>query len=199
MRLSDEAHTAKAWRIHEIAPDFRLEDVWELPTPGGPEDFGRLVDLMTTEDPGRTSSPAAAVLWQVRMRLGRLFGWDETAESGAVQATLRDRLPADLLQASGPEFASLPFTPLYLTDDEFAAEAANKTMHGVLHLGWVFDGRGGFRGQLAILVKPNGLLGTAYMAAIKPFRYLVVYPAMLRQIGMRWRTTTVGQDVGLPS
>jgi hypothetical protein len=26
-------------------------------------------------------------------------------------------------------------------------------------------------------------LGTAYMAAIKPFRYLIVYPALMRPIG----------------
>jgi hypothetical protein len=35
---------------------------------------------------------------------------------------------------------------------------------------------------MAVLVKPNGLLGTTYMAAIRPFRYLIVYPAMMRQI-----------------
>jgi hypothetical protein len=60
-------------------------------------------------------------------------------------------------------------------------------MHGVIHIGWVPDGTGGFRGQMAILVKPNGLLGTAYMAAIKPFRYLIVYPALLRQWERAWR------------
>jgi hypothetical protein len=40
---------------------------------------------------------------------------------------------------------------------------------------------------MAILVKPNGLLGTAYMAAIKPFRHLLVYPMMLRDIEREWR------------
>jgi len=40
---------------------------------------------------------------------------------------------------------------------------------------------------MAVLVKPNGLLGVGYMAAIRPFRYLVVYPAMGRQIERRWR------------
>jgi hypothetical protein len=59
-------------------------------------------------------------------------------------------------------------------------------MHGVLHLGWVRDGAG-YHGQLAVLVKPNGLLGTAYMAAIAPFRHRVVYPPMLEQIGRAWR------------
>lgn len=40
---------------------------------------------------------------------------------------------------------------------------------------------------MAVLVKPNGLLGKAYMAAIKPFRYLIVYPALVRMIGREWR------------
>ena len=40
---------------------------------------------------------------------------------------------------------------------------------------------------LAILVKPNGRLGRLYMLAIKPFRHLIVYPAMLRQIEREWR------------
>ena len=43
---------------------------------------------------------------------------------------------------------------------------------------------------MAVLVKPNGLLGDAYMAAIKPFRYLFVYPAMLRELGWKWRAVT---------
>jgi len=37
MMLPDTAHTSRPWRIHEIAADFRLEDVWALPTPGGPD------------------------------------------------------------------------------------------------------------------------------------------------------------------
>ena len=56
-------------------------------------------------------------------------------------------------------------------------------MHGVMHLGWVSDGDGGYRGQMAVLVKPNGLFGDAYMAAIRPFRRLIVYPLMLRRLG----------------
>jgi len=28
---------------------------------------------------------------------------------------------------------------------------------------------------------------TAYMAAIRPFRHLIVYPAMVRQIEREWR------------
>lgn len=41
MRLPNIAHTARPRRIHALARDFRLEDVWALPTPGGPGDFPR--------------------------------------------------------------------------------------------------------------------------------------------------------------
>jgi hypothetical protein len=74
-------------------------------------------------------------------------------------------------------------------EDEFAAEIANRTMHGVMHLGWIADDPGRYRGQMAVLVKPNGLFGRVYMAAIRPFRYLIVYPAMIRQIERRWRAS----------
>ena len=40
---------------------------------------------------------------------------------------------------------------------------------------------------MAVYVKPNGLFGTAYMAAIRPFRHLIVYPPMMRQIARNWR------------
>ena len=62
--------------------------------------------------------------------------------------------------------------------------------HGVLQAGWVADGNGAYRGQLAVLVKPNGLIGNAYLTFIKPFRYLLVYPAIFNEMARRWRMQT---------
>ena len=191
MRLPNSAHTSQPWRIHELAPDFRLEDVWALPTPGGPDDFPRLVHGLAAADPSQASSCAIRTLFAIRFRIGGLLGWDEPeAGLGSRVPTLRDRLPADLLESAGPDHRALPFRSLYLTRDEWAAEIANRTMHGVLHLGWVNDGAGRHHGQMAVLVKRNGLLGTAYMAAIRPFRHLIVYPAMMRGIEREWRAAT---------
>ena len=188
MRLTNSTHTSREWRIHELARDFRLEDVWALPTPGGPDDFPRLVRQVASDKRSQGgSSRAARTLWAIRWKLGELLGWDR-AELGVRVPTLRDRLPEDLRDApSGPDFDALPFTPLYLLEDEFAAEVINRTVHGILHLGWVPDGTGGYRGEMAVYVKPNGLLGAAYMATIKPFRHLIVYPALMRQLGREWR------------
>jgi hypothetical protein len=187
VRLPNAARADRPWRIDDVVPDFRLEDVWSLPTPGGPDDFRRLVDVVTSLDPTRSSSPVVRVLFAVRERLGQVLGWDRP-EHGVDRRvpTLCERLPADLraTAAGAPELP--PFRSLYLVDDEFAAEAANHTMHGVLHLGWVRSDDGSYRGELAIYVKPNGRLGDAYMAAIKPFRHLLVYPQLERAIGRAW-------------
>jgi uncharacterized protein DUF2867 len=189
MRLPNTAHTSRPWRIHELTRDFQLEDVWALPTPGGPNDFPRLVKMMASSDPSQGSSRAFRTLIAIRWKVGQLLGLDDP-EAGLDSRvpTLRERLPVDLRDApSGPDFDALPFISLYLIDDEFAAEIANKTMHGVMHIGWVPQATGGYRGQLAVYAKPNGLLGTTYMATIRPFRHLIVYPAMLRQIERAWR------------
>jgi hypothetical protein len=200
MRLPNTAHTSRPWRIHQLTGDFRLEDVWALPTPGGPGDFPRLVEfLASADDPSRASaSRAARVLWTIRWKAGQLLGWDgPDAGLGSRVRTLRDRLPADLREApSGPHFRGLPFTPLYLLHNEWAAEMANRTVHGVMHIGWVPDGTGGYRGQMAVLVKPNGLLGTGYMAVIRPFRYLIVYPLLTRQMERTWQALHANPNTG---
>ena len=186
MRLPESAHLARPWRIHAISQGFAVEDVWALPTPGGPGDFPRLVELIATADPEEGSSKVVGALFALRWKIGALLGWDD---DGAGATTLRDRLPEDLRARPAGPAPALPFRPLFLTHDEWAAEIANRTMHGVMHVGWVEDGNGGHRGQMAVLVKRNGRLGTAYMAAIRPFRHLVVYPRMLRELERRWRAS----------
>ena len=191
MRLPKDAHTTRPWRLQPLIPDFRLEDVWELRAPGRPDDFRRLVDLFAALDPARSESPLIRALFGLRWKIGERFGWDgPDANPGPTGSTIRDRLPADLRDGpTGPDFAALPFRSLYLLDDEWAAEIANRTMHGILHLGWVVDGDGGPRAQMAVYVRPNGVFGQAYMAAIRPFRYLL-YPAGLRLVERRWAAET---------
>jgi hypothetical protein len=187
-KLDASEHTSRPWRIHPFTNDFHILDVWALPTSGGRDDFAQLVNLWTTFDPGQTS-PVVRALFALRWSLGRILGIDrpETGLGGRVE-TLSARLPSDL-RGSAADLAhdASPFTPLYVTDDEFALEIANQTVHGVLHLGWVPDGEERYRGQMAVLVRPNGITGHTYLAAIAPFRHLIVYPLMLRDIGRLWR------------
>lgn len=191
MRLPNTAHGSRPWRIHDLAHDFRLEDVWALPTPGGPDDLARLVRQFASGNGSRAPfSGVSRVLFAIRWKLGELLGWDQPGSGiGERVSTLRDRLPVDLRDAPpGPDLRpAVPFTSVYQTHDEWAAEMANRTVHAVMHIGWVPDETGGYRGQMAVLVKPNGRLGTIYMAAIRPFRRLIVDPALIRMIGRRWQ------------
>jgi hypothetical protein len=189
-RLPDAAYLAGPWRIRDLTPDFTLEDVWELPGEGGKEDFPKAVDLLCRMNPGTSGPAVARLLWAIRWKVGGLLGWDD--DKGGLDArvpSLRDRLPDDLRATEPPPFEELPFVPLYLTDQEFAAEVANQTMHGVMHLGWVPSpvDPDRYRIQMAVLVKPNGIKGKAYMAAIRPFRHRIVYPAMMREGREMWK------------
>jgi uncharacterized protein DUF2867 len=204
MRLPNTAHTSRPWRVHEFTGDFQLEDVWELPTPGGPDDLVRLVQLVATQDADDRDHPAVfRALFALRWKLGELFGWDKP-DSGVGERvrSLRERLPADLLEAPrGPDLRAVPgrtemhgppvFTSVYQTHDEWVAELANKTVHSLMHIGWVRDDSGGgYHAQMAVLTKPNGWFGKVYMAAIKPFRYALIYPMLMRQIAREWRAGT---------
>ena len=130
------------------------------------------MQLAASLDPSQGSSRAIHTLFAIRGKVGERLGWDGAdAGVGSRVPTLRDRLPVDLRDAPiRPAFDALPFTPLYMFKDEWAAEIANRTVHGVMHLGWVPDQTGGYRGQMAVLVKPNGRFGTAYMVATAPDR-----------------------------
>jgi hypothetical protein len=191
MRLPNAVHGSRPWRIHEIAPDFTVEDVWALPAYGGAEDFQRLLEIMTSGDPANAKSLATRLLWRARWRLGSWFGWDDAAGALPIpdtnETSLTGRLPDDLRNtASDLDFGSLPFASLYRTDVEFAAELSNGTVHAVMHLAWVDQGAGRYQGQMAVYVKPRGPFGKGYMAFIKPFRHRVVYPALMQQIEREW-------------
>jgi hypothetical protein len=189
MKIPDSECTSRPWRIHEIIPDFQLEDVWAIRAPGKPNDFQQLIARFAAFDPEADSSTRIVRrLFALRWKLGGWFGWDQEQYGlGARVDSLTDRLPADLRAHPGPAIQGTPFKSLYQLDNEFAAEIANKTMHGVIHLGWVPD-RG--EAQMTVLVRPNGLIGRLYMLGIKPFRYLSIYPVLIGDVERTWRERT---------
>jgi uncharacterized protein DUF2867 len=203
MRLPNAAHESRPWRIRDLAPDFRLEDVWALPVHGSADDFQTLLEVMASLDPAEGESRATRALFSIRWRVGELFGWDDAPRPLTIphdgQTTLSARLPEDLRNtATGLDLRSTTarrFTPLYRTDVEWAAELSNRTVHAVMHLAWVDQGEGRYEGQMAVYVKPRGRLGAAYMAAIAPFRHRVVYPALMRQIERAWNARIPSSNI----
>ena len=182
-------HTAHPWRIHDLAPDFEVEDVWAFRTPGaGPGDFRAAVEAIRSSGGIGRMPSAARFLFAVRWRLGGLLGWDDPGSGvGGRVPSLRDRLPDDLLAAPrGEDRDDMPLKAVYETDTEAVRELANRTVHTLMHLGWARGADGDHELLMAVLVKPNGRFGRLYMAAIAPFRHLIVYPALTRGWERAW-------------
>lgn len=195
MRVPNGVHRQHRWVIDDVAPDLELLDAWALPVEGARGDFATLIDVMRSFDPLEDGPRTARFLFHVRLQLGRLLRLDDGGKvrtiPGSRDTTLASRVPAELRATT--EDVPLSRTligagarPLYSTHDEAALEISNDTVHGVLQLAWVEGDDGAYRGRLAIYVKPRGVLGRLYVAAITPFRYLIVYPAMIRAIGRLW-------------
>src|SRR3954452_964101 len=75
-QLPDSAHYSRPWRIHELTADFRLEDVWALPTPGGQDDFPLLVEGYAPISPSHFSNGAVGPRCASRWKVGELLGGD---------------------------------------------------------------------------------------------------------------------------
>ena len=183
-RLPNEAHTVRPWIIHDLIPEFTLEDVWIVSTPGATaDDFPRLLELLRAHA-GRTSSPLTRALFAIREKLGSLLRWDGPQQTrGGQVVAVRDRAPEALRAPAAPPGL---LTPAYQASDEMAAELGASTAHAVLHYGWVEIGDGHAL-QVAVYALPHGLLGRLYLLAILPLRRLIVWPAMLRDWERVWR------------
>ncbi|HVK21598.1 MAG TPA: DUF2867 domain-containing protein [Actinokineospora sp.] len=193
-RLDKATFAERPWLIHELTGDFEVEDAWSFRTPGaGPADFPTMLAAMRAA--GGLANQPRVVRWlfAARWKLGAFFGWDK-ADSGLGErvTSLRTRLSDDV--PAGGDHPGMPLTAVYELADESARELANKTVHTVMHLGWVRGPDGDHELRMTVLVKPNGLFGRVYMAAIAPFRYLIVYPALTRRWEQAWRDRSVGQE-----
>jgi hypothetical protein len=198
MRIPSDVLKTQDWIINDIVPDFGVEDVWALPVEGGADDFASVIELQQSLDFPASAPLAVRVLWGVRDQLGRAFGLGRISTSadaadgwppvpGTGEPSLLLRVPEDLRDKSAKtHFPHQPFRPLYRTGTEFAEEISNRTMYGVLHLAWTNQGGGRYRAQMTIYVKPRGAFGRAYMAFIKPFRYAIIYPALMRHLERAW-------------
>ena len=197
VKVPNQVHEAGQWVISEIADDFALLDVWALPVHGDAEDFDKFLEMMASFDPREADSPLARLLWLLRDRLGDWLRLDAVPPDeglpipGTNETSLAGRVPNDLRgTAEGVDFDLLPVVPLYRTDVEAAVEVSNQTVHGVVHFGWVEQDEGFHQANMAVYVKPRGLLGKGYLSLIQPFRYWVVYPALMRQIERAWDART---------
>lgn len=196
-RIPTAVHAEGSWRIIDIVEDFDLEDLWALPAVGAHDEFSGVLEMIESLDLSEGSLPTRFV-WRVRDLLGRWFGLGRISTGpeptglpipSTTSMTVADRLPPDLAGTVEPGRVptDTPFIPLYRTDREYASELSNRTVHSIMHLAWADLGDDTYQAQMAVYVKPRGAFGRAYMQLIKPFRYAIVYPELMRLIDRAWR------------
>jgi len=190
MRSTREGHRARPWRVHTLVPDFELIDVWCFELRLEPE---RGFDAFLATFWAAIRAIEHSWLSRVRVAVGRVMGWDAKPYSrpipGGIERSIAERLDdADRARNRVPADAASPLRvaqvrAVYLFDDEALYEVSNDTVHALLHLGCA----PGASPELAVYIKSRGLFTRLYMLAITPARYLVVYPALMREVERCWR------------
>jgi len=194
MRLDADEFRARPLRVHALLHDITLEDAWAVPLSGG--GVGRTVqDVRAVMLAGRETAPAVVRgLFRLRRCIGALFGWDDqrlawNAESYADRLSPEDR--ARSLAAPGTPDGS--FRLLYRFEDEQLSELRNATVRAFASLS-IQRTSGGYLAYLGVFVQPVHRFTRLYMAAIAPFRRLVVYPAIIRKVQRAWAERYGGES-----
>jgi Protein of unknown function (DUF2867) len=186
MRLDPGEFRARPLRVHALLHDVPLEDAWAVPLSGG--GAGRTIqDLRALMVTGRDAAPAVVRgLFRLRTRIGALFGWDHQPPAWSTES-YADRLsPADRARSlAAPGTRDGSFNLLYRFEVEQLSELRNATVHAFVSLS-IRPTPGGYLVYAGILVKPVHRFTRLYMAAIAPFRRLVVYPAVIRKVQSAW-------------
>ena len=190
MRSTGSAHRAHPWRVHTLAPDFELVDVWRFDVQ---LDSGRGFDAFLDVFWEVMSALERHPLSRLRIAIGRLLGWDEKPNTrsipGRSERTVVERLDAAdrardrFLDARPSREPGISVRPVYRFADEVLYEISNETVHGLLHLSCAEGGAP----ELAVYIKSRGLFTRLYMAAIWPARHAIIYPALTSRVERRWR------------
>ena len=189
MRLSPEVFRQKSLYAHTFLADAPLHDVWVIHLNGG--EPGRtlhsLQPLLRSQNIERVH-PVVRGLFALRFALGKLFGWDDDSPEVAPASTsYLHRLPtADRARSlTKPGTVSNGFQVIYEFENEALSEIINGTVHAFSLL-TMEPTPNGYQVYWAIYVNNINWLTPFYMALIDPFRRILVYPIIIRQMERAW-------------
>ena len=123
------------------------------------------------------------------------LAWDRPRPSTQAAPTFADRLTdADRARSLAPagvrEGPDGLFRVVYRFENEKLVELINRTVHAAA-LSALIETANSYRFYFAVYVRSVGRLTPFYMAAIDPFRKLIVYPSLLRSVRANWDRTMV--------
>jgi len=191
-QISEREFERLPLRVHQFLAGVPLHDVWavDLPSPRA----GITLDEFLRLSNERLFTPAPVVRGLLRLRLlvGRLLGWDRPRSSTEAAPTFADRLTdADRARSLAPAGVREGlFRVVYRFENERLVEVINRTVHAAA-LSALVETTNSYRFYFAVYVRSVGRLTPFYMAAIDPFRKLIVYPSLLSSVRTNWDRTMV--------
>ena len=186
MRIDPAEFRACPLRVHAVLHDVPLEDVWAIRLRGG--GAGRTVeDVRAVFSAGVEAAPRMVKgLFVLRWRIGALLGWDRQRPAWKTESYMNRLSAADRAQSTAaPGTPDGRFSLLYRFENEQLSELRNATVHAFLSLS-IRPTPDGYLVYLAVYVQPVHRLTRLYMMAIAPFRRLIVYPAIIRNVQRAW-------------
>jgi hypothetical protein len=201
MMINKENHFGRSWKVNEIANDFILWDVWEIPivaTNSINENFQSFYRIaLETFTKMQRNTTLVSFLFTLRYWLSKVFPLDKNINTlpipGCQETTIKTRLNGKDLEKSKAGKAikgnntNLEFRPVYLFENESLHELSNDTVHALMHVGWIKKKENYYTATLAIYIKPRGIYGRTYLKLIEPFRHHIVYPAMMKVMKAQWQ------------
>jgi hypothetical protein len=195
-QISEREFERLPLRVHQFLASVPLHDVWAVDLPSLRAGITLDEFLRVTSERIYTPTPVVRGLLDLRLLVGRLFGWDRPGPSTQAEPTFADRLTdADRARSLAPagirEGPGGLFRVVYRFENEKLVELINRTVHAAA-LSALVETANSYHFYFAVYVRSVGRITPFYMAAIDPFRKLIVYPALLRSVRANWDRTMVG-------
>jgi hypothetical protein len=176
-------------RVHAFLAGVPLHDAWAVDLPRSRGGITLAEFLRRAGNLFRQPPPAVRALLSVRLFVGGLFGWD-LATPGSISESFAQRLTDEdcsrsLTPAGTPDGL---FRIVYRFENEQLDELVNRTAHAGA-LSALVETAAGYRFYFAVYVREVSAFTPLYLAAIDPFRKVIVYPALLRSVSAQWNAT----------
>jgi hypothetical protein len=173
-------------RVHAFLAGVPLHDVWAIDLPHWRTGVTLDEFLRAASNRLFTPSPLVRILLDVRLFVGRLFGWDREPAAAAWKTFAARLTDADhsrsLASAGTPDGF---FRVVYRFENEQLDELINRTAHAAA-VSALVETASTYRFYFAVYVRSVSRFTPLYMALIDPFRKLIVYPALLRSVSASW-------------
>jgi hypothetical protein len=189
-QISESEFERLPLRAHQFLAGIPLHDVWAVDLPSSRAGITLDEFLRATNEQLFTPTSVVRGLLDLRLFIGRHLGWDRPRTSTRAVPTLADRLTdADRARSLAPagarEGPNGLFRVIYRFENEKLVELINRTVHAAALSALVETGAS-YRFYFAVYVRSVGRLTPFYMAAIDPFRKLIVYPSLMRSVRTNW-------------